>query len=314
MEAKLLTILVIDDDPGDVELLRRYLERIPEFVITCVACTTAEEGQAALQHQAIDLIFLDYLLGARTGLDLIPALRQDQERRPVIILTGQGDERIAAAAMRAGADDYVVKEDLNADTLRRSLSFVLERVESERKRAQMEAELIRLARLDELTGLCNRRYLLERLTQEILRAKRYGPPLCLMMLDLDHFKSINDTYGHLVGDQVLAGVARLLSDTIRATDIAGRYGGEEFCLILTETNLEGGRLLAERLRQRIAMKTFDADDGTTFHVTCSIGMAQYTPDITEPKTLLALADRALYKAKASGRNRVILASPPEPQP
>jgi len=314
MEAKPLTILVIDDDPGDVELLRRYLERIPEFVITCVACTTAEEGQAALQHQAIDLIFLDYLLGARTGLDLIPALRQDQERRPVIILTGQGDERIAAATMRAGADDYVVKEDLNADTLRRSLSFVLERVESERKRAQMEAELIRLARLDELTGLCNRRYLLERLIQEILRAKRYGPPLCLMMLDLDHFKSINDTYGHLVGDQVLAGVARLLSDTIRATDIAGRYGGEEFCLILTETSLDGGRLLAERLRQRIAAKAFHADDGTTFQVTCSIGMAQYTPAITEPRTLLALADRALYKAKASGRNRVILASPPKPQP
>jgi two-component system cell cycle response regulator len=174
----------------------------------------------------------------------------------------------------------------------------------------MEAELIRLARLDELTGLCNRRYLLERLTQEILRAKRYGPPLCLMMLDLDHFKSINDTYGHLIGDQVLAGVARLLTDTIRATDIAGRYGGEEFCLILTETSLDGGRLLAERLRQCIAATTFSADDGTTLHVTCSIGMAQYTPEHTEPKTLLALADQALYKAKASGRNRVILASQP----
>lgn len=308
MEVKSLTVLVIDDDPGDVELLRRHLEKIPDFIITLVVCTSAEAGQATLMHQSIDLIFLDYLLGAQTGLDLIYTLRQDGDRRPVIILTGQGDQRIAAATMRAGADDYVVKEDLNPDTLRRSLRFVLERVEGERRRVQIEAELVRLARFDELTGLYNRRYLLERLAQEALRAKRYGSPLCLMILDVDHFKHINDTYGHLIGDQVLARIGNILRDTIRVTDIAGRYGGEEFCIVLTETSLQGACVMAERLRQRIAAEACSADDGTTFQATCSIGVAPYTPDLPDMQAFLVRADRALYKAKASGRNRVMLAS------
>jgi diguanylate cyclase (GGDEF)-like protein len=308
MEAMPLTVLVIDDDSGDVELLQRHLEKIPDFIINLIVCTSTAAGQAVLMHQSIDLIFLDYLLGAQTGLDLIHTLRQRGDRRPVIILTGQGDQRIAAATMRAGADDYVLKEDLNPDTLRRSLRFVLERAEDERRRVQIEAELIRLARFDELTGLYNRRYLLERLEQEVLRAKRYGPPLCLIMLDLDHFKHINDTYGHLIGDHVLARVGSALRNTIRATDVAGRYGGEEFCIVLTETSLQGACATAERLRQCIAAAVFTADDRTTFHATCSLGVAAYTPDLPDVHELLMRADRALYKAKAAGRNRVMLAS------
>ena len=308
MEATSLTVLVIDDDPGDIELLQRYLERIPDYRITLMVCRSAGDGQTALIHQSIDLIFLDYLLGAQTGLDLVHTLRQDGDQRPVIILTGQGDERIAAATMRAGADDYLVKGDLTPDTLRRSMRFVLERAANERQRAQMEAELIRLARVDELTGLFNRRYLLERLTHEALRAKRYGSPLCLMMLDLDHFKRINDTYGHLVGDQVLARVGGVLHETIRATDIAGRYGGEEFCIALTETSVQGACLMAERLRQRIAAEVFTTDDGTTFQATCSIGIAPYTSDLADLPAFLGRADSALYEAKTSGRNRVVLAS------
>ena len=158
MEVKPLTVLVIDDDPGDVELLRRHLEKIPDFIITLVVCTSAEAGQVTLMHRSIDLIFLDYLLGAQTGLDLIHTLRQDGDLRPVIILTGQGDQRIAAATMRAGADDYVVKEDLNPDTLRRSLRFVLERVEGERKRAQIEAELRSLLDAAVRTGGAGQRF------------------------------------------------------------------------------------------------------------------------------------------------------------
>jgi len=227
------------------------------------------------------------------------------------MLTGKGDERLAAAAMRSGADDYLVKEDLNPDTIHRSLRFVLERYDNERKRAEFEAELMRMARFDELTGVANRRYLLDRLTQEMLRARRYGSPLCILMLDLDHFKRINDTYGHIVGDTVLATVASILRQTIRATDIPGRYGGEEFCVVLTETKADGAHLVAERLRRRIAAEAFPAAAGQSFHVTCSIGLAPYHETIKDVLAFIARADQALYRAKAAGRDRIVHA-PDEP--
>jgi diguanylate cyclase (GGDEF)-like protein len=302
-----LTILAIDDDPGDLELLRRHLEDVAAFAITLVTCPNAEAGHHALSHHTIDVIFLDYLLGADTGLDILRSLRDAGDRRPIIVLTGKGDERIAAATMRAGADDYLIKEDLNPDTVCRSLRFVLARFDNERKRTQLEEELRRLSRFDELTGLCNRRYLFDRLTQEMLRARRYGSPLSVLLLDLDHFKHINDTYGHLIGDTVLATIASIIRDTIRATDIPGRYGGEELCIVLTETRLDGACLVAERLRRRIATESFPVTDSGRFHVTCSIGLAQYRDDMKDLGAFLERADHALYQAKSAGRDCVVAA-------
>jgi diguanylate cyclase (GGDEF)-like protein len=308
MTATPLTILAIDDDPGDLELLRRHLEDIPAYAVTFIGCANVEAGRRELAQQDIEVIFLDYLLGAVTGLDVLRTLRDNGEQRPIIVLTGKGDERIAAATMRAGADDYLVKEDLNPDTVYRSLRLVLERFENERQRAALEEELRRLARFDELTGLCNRRYLFDRLTQEMLRARRYGSPLSILLVDLDHFKRINDTYGHLMGDTVLATVASVIRDTIRATDIPGRYGGEEICIVLTETKSAGAQLVAERLRRRIATEQFPAAAGGMFHVTCSIGLVEYRDNIKDLVAFLELADRALYQAKALGRNRVVAAT------
>jgi diguanylate cyclase (GGDEF)-like protein len=308
MTANPLTILAIDDDPGDLELLRRHLGDIPAYAVTFVGCANVETGRRELAQHDIEVIFLDYLLGAVTGLDVLRTLRDNGEQRPIIVLTGKGDERIAAATMRAGADDYLVKEDLNPDTVYRSLRFVLERFENERKRTALEEELRRLARFDELTGLCNRRYLFDRLTQEMMRTRRYGSPLSILLVDLDHFKRINDTYGHLMGDTVLATVASVIRDTIRATDIPGRYGGEEICIVLTETKIEGARLVAERLRRRIATEQFPAAAGRMFQVTCSIGLVEYQDNIKDLVAFVELADRALYQAKALGRNRVVVAT------
>lgn len=167
-------------------------------------------------------------------------------------------------------------------------------------------EMRRLAHTDELTGLYNRRHLMERLDEEMARVRRYRRSFCLMLIDLDHFKRINDTYGHLKGDEVLVTSAHLIREVARATDMAGRYGGEEFCVILPETGLLKGQLMAERVRTRFAQQCYrvDADE---FRVTCSIGLAQCTEDITDRSVLLKRADDALYSAKEAGRNRVEVA-------
>ncbi|MDO8827574.1 GGDEF domain-containing protein [Methylophaga sp.] len=166
-------------------------------------------------------------------------------------------------------------------------------------------ELERLAHTDALTGVMNRRGLIDHLTAEIDRAVRYQHNLSLLMVDLDHFKLINDEYGHLTGDAVLIESATILSYAIRNTDVLGRYGGEEFLLLLPETNIEDARLLAERIRADFEQHRFCQDDGVEISLTCSIGVADLQPDQTQV-SLLQSVDRMLYSAKNAGRNRVVV--------
>lgn len=165
-----------------------------------------------------------------------------------------------------------------------------------------------LARRDQLTGLYNRREFEDRFQNEFERARRYGMDLSVMMLDLDHFKEVNDTYGHAAGDDVLSAVGRVMKDSTRQVDIAGRYGGEEFTMVLPETDLDSTRELARRLKESIAELEFQADDGTTFQVTASIGVSEYHSTDENHEDILKRADEALYRAKDRGRNRVVLAS------
>jgi diguanylate cyclase (GGDEF)-like protein len=162
----------------------------------------------------------------------------------------------------------------------------------------------RLATFDELTGLFNRRVLVERLHVEVERSRRYGSPLTLLMLDIDHFKQINDTHGHAAGDDVLRNVGNIIRRNVRQVDIAGRFGGEEFCMLLPETPLAGGLIFAEILRGEIAQFTQALGD-KSFSTTASFGLATPNPgDELDATALLKAADDALYRAKRNGRNRV----------
>lgn len=169
---------------------------------------------------------------------------------------------------------------------------------------QANDELEQLATFDALTGLHNRRHLMELLSSEAARARRYHLPFCIIMLDIDHFKSINDTYGHAVGDKVLARTGKTIRGVLRQTDIPGRYGGEEFCIGMPQTSMEGGRVFAERLRRRIEEQVFRSPDGSEFRISASIGLAQLDDDAPEFVSLLNLADQRLYFAKECGRNQV----------
>jgi diguanylate cyclase (GGDEF)-like protein len=174
--------------------------------------------------------------------------------------------------------------------------------------AYENAELFRtveqLAITDGLTGLLNRRHFFQLADREIATARRRSSPLTAMMLDIDHFKQINDRYGHPVGDQVIVVVADRLNATVRKTDLLGRYGGEEFVVFLPDTGHEGANILAERIRVALADRPIATDAGA-LTVTASIGLAPYVATDTQPGTLLARADEALYRAKQGGRNRVV---------
>jgi diguanylate cyclase (GGDEF)-like protein/PAS domain S-box-containing protein len=204
----------------------------------------------------------------------------------------------------------VTTKFLKTSSGRMLLSIVLDRTEEIRLVRELEEkkkELELLATHDPLTGLMNRRLVLELMHHELERARRYRLPVCVLMIDLDHFKQVNDTYGHLAGDDVLQQFAIILSKNTRAVDIVGRYGGEEFVVVMPETGLEGALVFAERLRTAVERHEFVTRSGHKLHITCSIGVTQGEPELLDIDHLLALADKALYRAKEEGRNRVRVA-------
>lgn len=166
-------------------------------------------------------------------------------------------------------------------------------------------EIQQLADHDTLTGLYNRREFENRMEEEFTRSDRYDQFLTIIMIDLDHFKEINDTYGHQAGDRVLEAMGDIIEEQTRNTDICCRYGGEEFCIALPETPLQDARTIAERLREELAERTFESDKDGSFSVTCSIGLTEREPDDTHFEQTLKRADKALYDAKSRGRDCIV---------
>ncbi|MEQ9004259.1 MAG: GGDEF domain-containing protein, partial [Pseudomonadales bacterium] len=184
------------------------------------------------------------------------------------------------------------------------LRDITERLEAEGALRQVKQEMERLAHTDALTGLHNRRYFLRRMNEESERVKRHGHALSVLLLDLDHFKEINDTHGHDAGDRMLEQIARVIEASKRDSDVAARLGGEEFALLLPETSVDGALRLAERLRVLIADTTISTVAAASVGLTTSIGVATVSPSTPSAAALLQRADRALYEAKRAGRNAV----------
>ena len=207
---------------------------------------------------------------------------------------------------RTRDEPLLSQEDVEfADAVIRAAVASIQRAQMIETAKADNARLEALAHTDPLTQTLNRRALTVRLTAELDRARRYDSVVTLLMLDLDHFKKVNDTYGHLVGDEVLREVAALLQNAVRSVDVVARYGGEEFVIVLPETAEEGGVTFAERIRERVEAETFGQAEKVKLKLTASIGVANYpSPRIESVEDLFARADAALYRAKADGRNRV----------
>ena len=218
----------------------------------------------------------------------------DRRRSGIFFLRTERGER-ALSAEDSDFAEIVIRAAVAA--IRRAQALESTRADNRR--------LEELATTDALTRLLNRRALLDRLSVEVDRARRFKQQLSLLMVDIDHFKSVNDQHGHLVGDAILREMGTLLNGAVRTVDVVARYGGEEFVLILPETSTEGARVFGERLRERIAEHRFDLGTEPIFHLTCSVGVASFpSPRVASTEDLFARADEALYRAKSGGRNQV----------
>lgn len=327
-----LKILIIEDDDDQRELMRETLEDHfgPSTVVG------AESGHRALAEDlgSFDLILSDYNLPDRTGMELLDAIRS-RCATPVIMVTGENVGQIAVEAIRRGATDYIVKfgdylftiplvveKNLTVAKVKReneSLRSELERalLEVRDKNAQLEASLKRVeevAATDPLTGLYNRRHFGRVIEQLWSEANRYEHDLACVMIDLDGYKQLNDRYGHQVGDQVLVVAGKVITANLRRNDVAARYGGDEFILLLSHASAEEAAGVAARIRDeyRSAVASLLRRNETA---TMSIGVASKQHD--EPTCadqLVAVADAALYRAKGAGRNRIVISQPAAKKP
>ncbi len=302
------TVLCVDDDRVSLKIMERHLEQLSKEISLVgihVAASFAEAAEMLHSH-AIDLVVSDYNLGDGTALDIIPLAMGAEKAPPVIVTSGAGDEDVVADVLRAGASDYIPKGTLSAEKLRLALKRSLERAAMVADLRKSQAHMHTLAFTDELTKLYNRRFLEESMSRELKRLNRHPGNLAFCLLDLDYFKRLNDTYGHAAGDQALRDVGKILSNSVRKTDLAARYGGEEFAVFLPDANGDAALSVAEGIRKKIELHQVEFE-GLSLDLTASVGVSLVdAADTRSVAEIIGAADGALYRAKSEGRNRVFL--------
>jgi len=307
------SVLVIDDSEAERRQILGVL-REQGFFSTFYEAADGLTGFRILVEKRPDIVICDLVMPECDGLTFLKMrqVRPEEDIRltPILVLTAIDNLQVKTQMFELGAQDYIIKPIDPAE--------LVARVKVHLKIRKLQEQLIRqnqllerLSTIDGLTGLYNRRHLLRLYEQAVANAIRYGYDLSVGMVDIDHFKAVNDAYGHLAGDRVLQELARLLRQSVRKGDVVGRYGGEEFLVVLPHTPLAGALTWAERLRQTVEARELRVAAGTTLRVTVSVGVASFpeTP-VTEPWDLLRFADTALYEAKRAGRNRVWAYRPP----
>jgi len=295
-------ILVIDDSRLIAHVAKTILTKRKHEVIL------AQDGMAGLEaakSERPDMILLDLIMPVMDGYQVCEQLKEEGSTKeiPIIMLTSKAEPADKVKGLEMGALDYVTKPFDEGELVAR-VNTQLQLKELHEALQEKNRQLQEMANRDGLTGLYNHRYFHEQLSKDFLRARRYHEFLSCVMLDIDHFKKFNDTYGHQTGDVVLSTLGHVIEDSIRDSDLAARYGGEEFALVLYHTDGPGAFHVAERLRQMVESHEV-RDKDSVLHVTISIGVSTFPSEkIRDSKELIECADKALYKAKENGRNRV----------
>ena len=299
-----VSVLIIDDSITVREQIIRTLESFNLFTRYYEA-EDGLEGFKKLLTAPVDIILCDLEMPRIDGFKFLSMLkaRPDLQDVPVVILTGMNDRERKIKGLEQGASDYITKPfDPEELVARVKVHLKIKKLQDELKRSN--ELLLELSNTDHLTGLFNRRYMMEALDKEVQRSARRGGTLSLIMLDIDHFKQVNDNFGHLQGDVVLQKVALLLQKELRNYDCAARFGGEEFVAILPDSSLKEAVFVADRIRLAVQGSKFSGPL-SKLCLTISLGVACFSPEHTSSVDgFIKLADDALYRAKANGRNRV----------
>jgi len=296
-----MNILIVEDDPVSRRLLEVTLKK---FGYDVIATSNGNEALEVFQGPSVpSLVISDWMMPGMDGLELCRNIRgmKKSSYTYFIILTAKGGKEDVIKGLDAGADDFLTKP-FNSEELKY-------RVKIGERIINLEQRILKLATTDSLTGVLNRRAFMERMNEEIHRAKREGSPISLILMDIDHFKKVNDTYGHQTGDLVLQRVTDQLMDRSRAYDFVGRYGGEEFVICVRSTEDIDPQSIAERMRRNIEAQTIVTDQSNqTLRITASFGVGTSRPEYDDTlDSLIKRTDKAMYEAKKKGRNRVCVA-------
>lgn len=290
---KSLAILYVEDEADVREQFTLFLKRLTGKLI--VAGNGAEGLELYRQHHP-RIIITDIQMPDMDGLSMAQEIRKRDNTVQIIVLTAYEQIDYLKRSINIGIDKYITKP-VNGTELSNALIECAKKLLSE--------DALRLAaRTDLLTGLVNRRELDDRFRAEKSLAERHATTFCIAIADIDHFKRVNDTYGHLAGDRILTNIAYILASSLRTEDICGRWGGEEFLLILPHIDLDSAAVVAEKLRRAVENSHTEWED-QTIDVTISLGVAAFRPGMSQ-EACIAAADEALYRAKSNGRNRVEL--------
>jgi diguanylate cyclase (GGDEF)-like protein len=303
------SVLIIDNSSTIRHKIISTLKETSPF-LTYFETASGIKGLEIIHKNNIDVIISGLQPYELSGNELLRQLQSNDEfcDIPVVILTADNNTQTKINLLEQGASDYIVLPIDNGELVARiKVQLKMKTMQDNLKRSNRL--LLTLSSTDPLTGLYNRRMLMQTLEKEFDRHKRAQKNLALLMIDIDHFKAVNDSYGHLNGDRILVDLAKLLKGYLRPYDIATRFGGEEFALVLPDTTSTGAHDVAERLRKAVEELKFSGDLRTT-KITISVGIACYpSPEAADIDQLLNAADKALYQAKAGGRNQVIHITP-----
>jgi two-component system, cell cycle response regulator len=294
-------ILVIDDE---TEIRGLLCEVLQEEGFEVFGAADGVEGLKLFHDIKPDLVITDVKMPRKDGLYVLKGVKDAKSDVDVIILTGYSDEATAIECLQSGAYDYLLKPVEDIEVVLIAVNRAIHKRNLELKNKDLIRQLEEMAIRDPLTGLFNFRQLHVSLDEEMTRSQRYGHAFCVFILDVDHFKAVNDNYGHLFGDHVLKKLGEIMRRALRDTDRLFRYGGEEFFILMPETSREEAATAADRIMDTIRNHTFVCDEKSA-KITVSIGGAGFPFQSINKVELIKLADHALYKAKESGRDRFV---------
>ncbi len=300
MEKKLMvhSILIVDDDTAIMEAVEEYLNILNYDV---KSASNADEALKILDSFKPDIVLTDIMMQGMDGLELTRKIKESFDA-DVIVMTGYSAAYSYEEAIQAGAGDFIFKP-FRFEELDLRIKRVLREAELKKERSLLLKELEKLAITDALTGLYNSRHFFSQLKTEIKRYDRYSRSLSLLILDIDFFKQYNDTWGHLEGDKVLMGIGQVINACMRSMDSAYRYGGEEFAVLLPETKLQKACVVGARIKDNISSTVFEPESGIKKSVTVSIGATELVEG-EDFRSFISRTDKALYKSKDSGRNKL----------